>query len=339
MGGKRVLLKNLKMMTKTAKWFLVILVFFALIAIGIFFSYLTQKEIYNVKIGYLPITVSLPLFVALENGYFDDVDLNVTPIKFSNSNLIMESLVGESLDATSGVAYSTLLALESQQAGNFKVYSGSRETEKNFVNFLIVKNDSAVKKISDLKGKKIIIRTGIANKIYVSLILKEFNLTLDDIQLQQVDPSLIVQTFNSPAVDAVLDVEPAMTIILEEGLGRVLIENPRVKYVLNPFHNAGTVFSAKFLNEQPTNAKKIIAATNKAIDFIEENPQEAKLIMAKYLLLDKRIASKSNIYDFEKISEIDINDVQKLADIAYEKGEIIKKINVSHIFLTELEFK
>ena len=279
-----------------------------------------EKEI--VKIGYLPITASLPLFVAQENGYFQEEGLEAELVKAETSNIIMESLVSGNLDLTSAVAYSTLFPVESTAPGNFVVFSGVSETDDIFANFLLVKQDSDIQTVSDLKGKRIVTRSGAAMKTYTSLVLEKFGLSLTDVELQQVAPSLLVSTFNSPEVDAIYDVEPAMTVILESGNGKILEENPRVKYVLNPFPVAGTVFSTKFMENNPTTAEKIIKITEKAIDYINQNPETAKQLLTKYTPLNSDIASKTRLYKFDKLADIDKGSVQKLADIENSDNEI-----------------
>jgi len=303
-----------------------------IIIVGTIFVLLPKEnkvqEIKTVKIGYLPITASLPLFVAQENGYFQEEGLKAELVKAETSNIIMESLVAEKLDLTSSVAYSTLFPVESTAPGNFVIFSGVSETDDTFANFLLVKKDSDIQTVSDLKGKRIVTRSGAAMKIYTSLVLEKFGLSLTDIELQQVAPSLLVSTFNSPEVDAIYDVEPAMTVIIESGNGKILEENPRVKYVLNPFPVAGTVFSTKFAENNPSTAEKIIKITEKAIDYINQNPEVAKQIMTKYIPLELDIASKTRLYKFDKLTDIDKESVQKLAEIENPDN----KIDTSKLF-------
>ena len=307
-----------------------------IIIFGVFLVFSPKQEetqgIENIKIGYLPITASLPLFVAQEKGYFLEEGINAELIKFETSNNIIEALVAEKLDLTSSVAYSTLFPVESRSPRNFKIFSGISETEDTYANFLLVKKDSDIHSISDLKNKRILTRAGIAMKTYTALVLESFNLTLDDVELQQVSPSLLVQAFNSPEIDAIYDVEPTITVILENGFGKILEENPRVKYVLNPFPVAGAVFSNKFLNENPTIAKKITGVINKAIDDIEQNPNEVKKLMVKYTPLEEDLAIKVHLYRFDKLDSINQESIQKLADIHFERGDIDNKINISTLF-------
>ncbi|HLD06911.1 MAG TPA: ABC transporter substrate-binding protein [Candidatus Nanoarchaeia archaeon] len=312
---------------KNAKLFITILII-ALVVGAFFVFFPKQEEQKVVRIGYLPITASLPLFVAQENGYFLEEGLNVELVKAETSNIIMESLVSGKLDLTSSVAYSTLFPIESTDPGNFIIFSGVSETGDTFANFLLVKRDSDIRSILDLKGKRIVTRSGAAMKTYTSLVLEKFGLTLSDVVLQQVSPSLLISTFNSPEVDAIYDVEPAMTIILESGNGKILEENPRVKYVLNPFPVAGSVFSAKFVENNPSTAEKIAKITDKAIDYINQNPEEAKQILTKYTPLTSDIASKTRLYKFDKLAEIDKESVQKLTDIENPNNEI----TVSRLF-------
>jgi ABC-type nitrate/sulfonate/bicarbonate transport system substrate-binding protein len=114
-----------------------------------------------------------------------------------------------------------------------------------------------------------------------------------------------------------------------------LVDNPK-KYVLNPFPTAGAVFSVEFLRNNPTAAKKISDATDKAIDFIRQNPEEAKIIVTRYIPLDTNISIKSNLYEYEKLADINKSNVQKLADILFENKAIEGDVDVSPLFVSHL---
>jgi ABC-type nitrate/sulfonate/bicarbonate transport system substrate-binding protein len=69
------------------KKFLVVLVPLFLVAIFSPNRSMAQEE---VKIGYLTLVMSLPTFVALEKGYFQEQGLKVTATPFESGTLIVD---------------------------------------------------------------------------------------------------------------------------------------------------------------------------------------------------------------------------------------------------------
>ena len=53
----------------------------------------------KVKIGYLPLTISLPTFVAAEKGLFEQAGLKAELTRFESGTLIVGALVAGRIDA------------------------------------------------------------------------------------------------------------------------------------------------------------------------------------------------------------------------------------------------
>ena len=64
-------------------------------------SPMAQEE---VKIGYLTLVMSLPTFVALEKGYFQEQGLKVVNTPFESGTLIVDALVTGRIDVNAGSA-------------------------------------------------------------------------------------------------------------------------------------------------------------------------------------------------------------------------------------------
>ena len=323
-------------MEKTTKYGLFIILVVILLAGLLILNNGTNKtglliqdnEINKVKIGYLPLTASLPLFVAVEQGYFDDENVQVELIRFESSNLIMDSIIKGNLDGSGSVAYSTLFTIEEKSPNQFKIIDSNGETLENFVSFIIVKNLSEISEIKDLKGKQIITGPGLAGRAITETFLNKIGLTLDEVELIQVKYSLVPSTFIGSGADAVFIWEPYATIILNKNVGEVLVEGPRPKYVLNPYPASADTLSFDFIENHPDLTERYIRAIDKAVDFIRKNPDETKKILVKYTSLSEDIASKTSLYNYWKNDEINIDEIQNLADLMVKIHLLEKRVNV-----------
>lgn len=78
------------------------------------------------KIGYLPLTAGLPLYLALEKGYFKQAGLDVEAVKFSGEQQVVEELMaGRIQGATNGVDSSDLATGEITSPGLFKIIASN----------------------------------------------------------------------------------------------------------------------------------------------------------------------------------------------------------------------
>ena len=91
----------------------------------------------KIAIGFWPVASGLPLFVAVEKGYFQEAGLEVEAVKFANPNQVAEALIAGRLQGTgNGVASGALGLAEITSPGLFKIltsnpsnYSGSPSNE------------------------------------------------------------------------------------------------------------------------------------------------------------------------------------------------------------------
>ena len=66
----------------------------------------------EVKIGYLNLVISIPTFVALEKGYFQEQGLKVVNTPFESGTLLADALVAGRIDALGAVSIIPLWLVE-----------------------------------------------------------------------------------------------------------------------------------------------------------------------------------------------------------------------------------
>lgn len=292
----------------------------------------------HIRHGYTA-QIPQPVFIALQKGYFAEAGLDVELQPFSNSNLVLEAMSRGDLDVGGIISYSTLLAFENKSPDKLKIYHGFSETTNTGFSSLIVKKDSGITDPKQLRGKKIVMRTGLSSKSVAELVLTKIGLPPAEVEFVQVDYSLLVQTFAQPDIAAFLDIQPFATMIVEQGLGEVLIVSPRAKYIIDPYPLAGAVASTDFVTTNPEAYQKFRAAINKAIDFIDTNEPEARIIFQKYLDLAPNIAQKMPLGRYEKLVKIDHQAINKLADFEVEHKILDQKPDISGWFQDPWETK
>lgn len=291
-----------------------------------------KEEVYSLKIGYLPVTVDLPFFVAMENGYFTEEGLQVNAVRFEATTQLYNAMLSERIDAAAIGGLTALYGIETQRKEQFKIYALNANDETHYTDTLLVKKDSNITSPSQLKGKKIGTFPGTTIVVSTKLIMRKFNLSDMDYEIVQMPPHLQLQALETGQIDALMALEPTGTIAQQKGIGKVILKAPNAKYLINPFPGGAAAFKTSWVEQHPELALKIKRATERAIDFIRENPVGAKKTLPKYTGLDEEIALETLLCLYWKVEDADRDAVQKYADILYQEGIYKEKIDTSNFY-------
>ncbi len=288
-------------------------------------------------VAYLPLTANLPLFVALDQGYFEVNGVKVNAIEATSPNDIITGIVSGELDFAAVLAYSLLFPAANRFPGEFKFFSSSEENSKHFTASIIARKDSPINSPEDLRGKKIGVYTGLVQINFLKAMLIGMGIDPSEVEIIQISPRLQIQGLVSGEYDALSSTEPTVNIAKLRGIAKVVVENPRVKYIMNPFPSTAATVSTKLLKEDPEGAAGVIRALELAVDFINTHPEEAKKILPKYTPIPKEIANEVladlKLFKYSKIGEENRLNVQRFADFFFENGLLEKRIgDVNRLF-------
>ncbi len=276
------------------------------------------------KAAYLPLTANLPLFVALDQGYFEERGLKVEAIEATSPNDIMTGLVAGEVDFAAVLAYSLLLPASQRFPGAFQLFSGCEETPHHFTSSIVTALDSPIESIQDLRGKKIGVYTGLVQINFLRAILAGAGIPESEVEIVQISPRLQLQGLLSGDYDALSSTEPTVNIGLARGLVKVIAENPRVRYILNPFPSTAAPIATRLLEEDPLAAANVVIALEKAIDFIRSNPDEAKRSLMNYTPIPEELGAEVlnslKLFRYTKLGEENRLNVQRFADFLSDAG-------------------
>jgi NitT/TauT family transport system substrate-binding protein len=291
------------------------------------------KTVQSIRVGYVPVLVNLPLFVALEEGFFQKHGLNVEAIEVQSPNNIIEGMATGRLEAAGVLAFPVLFSAETKYPGEIKIFATADETELDYVSAILVRRNSSIKTPEDLKGKRIGVYTGLTQVLFLKGIVSGMGLDPErDIEIVEIEPRLQIQGLEAGQYDALSTVEPYSTMAELNGVCDVLIANPRVKYLQNPFPSVATPLSKDFIENNPEAARAYLSAMRDAIDFIRKNPQKAKSYLAKYTPVSGEIAGKTRLPRFNQFGEEDRVAIQENADWMLDYKLISKAVNASSMF-------
>ena len=287
----------------------------------------------EIKLAYIPYSADLPFFVAMDKGYFTKRGLNITPIKCKNSSEALDLVLANKAVGAMGNSFSVLFSIQAKNSNIIKLINVSTETEEldRFTGFILVKSDSELKGVKNLKNKKIGTGKGASQLLWVQLYL--MNLGLDpkkDVFIEQEGSESLLDALHSGQLDAIFIFEPYASIGISKGIAKILAPFFR-KSIINPFPAGGATISKEFYKKYPKAANLLIEALDEAIELINSNPEEAKLSLINYTPLEKEFALKSQIYYWWTSKDVKHEPIQKLADILTDNKLLKTEINIQQM--------
>ncbi len=284
----------------------------------------------TVRIGYLNITASLPLFIAEDKGFFADEGIKFQSLPIATSNQLVDAIAANNLDAFIESSAVPVLAVELQSPGRLKVFSVSAITKKAPFDSLLVKDSSSINKLSDLAGKKIGVFPGSTATTLLKKYLADKGVNTSGVTFTPVPPQNQLTALQSGSIDVLHAYEPTTAIALTHG-GVRQIDGSVYAEMLDPNPQGVAVVSNKFLQEHSAIASKLIRALERAMIFMRDHDAESRQIMAKRLGLDKAVADRSVFLYMLPSKEIDPVVFQKYADMLTNLGELKGSVAVNQM--------
>ena len=284
-----------------------------------------------VKIGYNQLRISLPVFVAQEKGFFQKNNLNVELEMFDTAQPMVDALCGGKIDVAGYSAFPIVFNAQLRSKKELYYSTVLMEDDAHPLSMFVVKKDSPIKTISDLKGKNIGILPTFAYKVWLELILQKNGIKPEDVTIIQVAPAMTPSALESKNIDVAFTNDPAVTTCIQKGIGRLLFPEAMVpKYMWSPFPFASFNMTREFVDKNPDTARKILRSLDEAIDFINTNQQEAKKIMADFIPEVQRpfVEHYPDAF-FKKSTEFSVQDLLKIEEAYRDQGIIKDKLDLS----------
>jgi len=289
-----------------------------------------KKQNPSVRIGYLNIVTNLALFVAEEKGFLKDEGIEYKTIPVDSSNQIVDDIVAGNLDCFTGASAVPVLAAELRSPGKLKVFSVSEITQQQPFDALLVKEDSPLKTLSDLAGKRIGVFPGSTATNLLKKYLGDKGVDTSAATFVDMAPANHLAALNEGSVDAIFAYEPTIAVALSKGGVRQL-HGSVYAAMLSPNPISVSVVSTAFLQKYPETASKVIRTLERAMDYMKEQDEESRQILATQMKLSKEAASSCVFLYMLGHEQIDSAIFQSFADMLTGLGELEGHIKVESL--------
>jgi NitT/TauT family transport system substrate-binding protein len=217
----------------------------------------------HVKVGFVPVSIFSPVFVALEKGYYAEQGLDVELEPFAGGpDPIILTGSGELDFAAIGAgpafwnAAATGLPVEI-------VAPGHAEGSPVATPLMISKqscDSGAITGVADLQGKKVSVNARGATEYWLAQALGTAGLTLDDVDLQVLPFPDAVAALASGAVDAAMVGEPLATKAEQDGIAVRLLSD----FPVQDIQPTAIIGNKDFVGANPEAAQGFVTAYLKA---------------------------------------------------------------------------
>ncbi len=273
----------------------------------------------TVKIGYLPSDHDAALFVADQQGLYEEKNISVELVQFNNGGDLMTAMASGDVD----VGYVGISPVLSSVAAGVpaKVISAAQVEGSG----IVVTDDSGISSGSDLAGKTIA-TPGEASiqHVLLSYYLKQNGLSLDDINESAMKVPSINDALKTNNIPGAITFQPYVSIAEANDNIEVLADSSEIL----PGHPCCVVVASEdFLNNNEDTAKEIIAIHENATAFINDNiangtTDEVVKLLPEDIVTDADVEAES-LESFPFISGLDESyktNVQAFQQLEVELG-------------------
>lgn len=293
-------------------------------------------ELEPVKIGYLRITTSLATFVAQDKGLFEQEGLKAELIPFDSGTAITDALIAGRIDVIATNAITGIWFVAQSAPDRFKIFlTYGTPSLENPTFVAIVKKDSPLKTLKDLKGKKVGTYPGASSVALAKAIIRT-QMDPGTVIYTELPPPNLISALAAGQIDAFFAPEPMGMMARSQGVGRDLVKEPLgLLGIKEGFAGAAHCFSTKFIQENPERAKKVKAAFYKAADLINKDKDAYRPLLVKYIGITEPVAKKVPLQYWIKIEALNKESTQKYFDLLYKEGAYQKWVDTTKLYYEE----
>src|SRR6201995_1886178 len=277
----------------------------------------------KVPVGVFPISSSLPYFVALDLGYFKDLNIEPQTITLMGGPPNVAALMTNQIEVAAVLVTLEGLNANAKKPGVAMYVAMHSQTATYKMEQFVVRSGltDKVKTLADFKGMKLMSAPGPANVNTAKGILAKVGLKDGDYTIDQHDMGQHVNAMKAGTFDGGYTLEPSASMMIKAGVARSLEAGVISKYILGDdkadAYAAGCAMTSDFIQKRPDVAKRFAAAWSKAIAFINSNPEEARKYLANNTFTPENVVDMVSMLGYVMAGDMtakQIGDLQKLAD-------------------------
>jgi NitT/TauT family transport system substrate-binding protein len=239
----------------------------------------------KVTIAYSTSFSAVLVHIAFTKGYFGEEGLDATPQPHASGKEALQSVLEGKADiATVGNTPIVFAIMGGKKITTLAVIETSNRNEA-----IVARRDQGIAKPLDLKGKKIGLTLGTTGDFFADSLLLAHGIDRKHVKIIDLKPNEMAAALGMGKVDAVSAWNPTATQ-LKKKLG-----SKGIVFLGESIFTEMFCVSAgqEYVKNNPVAIKKVLRALLQAETFVQQQPEEARCLVAEFIKTDKVILDET----------------------------------------------
>ena len=254
--------------------------------------------------------------------------------EFTSGLPLLEALNLDNLDISADVA--DTVPVFAQAAGADLTFV-AQEAPSPAAQAIVVREDSPLKSVADLKGKKIGFAKAAGAHYLLIAALEKAGLSFRDIDPAYLTPADGRAAFERGAIDAWVVWDPFLAAAQRQAKVRVLADGTGIASYQRYY-----LASTKFAKGRPDVLRVVYAELEKTGKWVKQNPKEAAALLSPVWGLDAATIEQANArrsYAVRPVLAEALTEQQRIADAFFAEKLLPRKINALDVALFQPSLK
>lgn len=277
-------------------------------------------------VGYLPVTCHLTCPVT-DFASSRNPNYRFLSQRFTDFPTMAESFKSGKLKAAFFIAPMAMKIREQGVKAKI-VYLGHRDGST-----VIVRKDSTIKNLKDLKNKKFAVPSRYSNQyLVIRKLMKDQGVNPEDIQFVEIPPPEMPSALAGKSIDAYFVGEPHAAKSELNGVGRVLYH---AKDIWPKFISCVLVVSEELIKSDPDVVRELVVGIAESGEWAETHREKAAALVAPYYRQDEKLLHYVLTTPGDRVSYRQLTpseaEIKVIHDMALEAGLLQKPIILSEL--------
>jgi NitT/TauT family transport system substrate-binding protein len=278
-----------------------------------------KPETTTLRVGVIPIADVAPLYLGIEQGFFEDQQLTIEPQLAEGGAAITPAVL--SGDFQIGFSNTVSLLIAASKDLPVTIISqgvlGGKTEDEAWADLLVLK-DGPIKEPKDLEGKTIAVNT-LKNVCEVTIRASLADMGVDDSTLKFTEVPFpdMNAALEAERVDGACVVEP---FVSQGKAGKARGIDP---FYVNtaPDLTVATYFTSKqYAEENPEVVDRFVTAMEQSLEYAQNNPDAVRDILGEYTQIPPEVAAKIKLPQWR--SDLTLPTIERLSQLSLEYGLI-----------------
>jgi NitT/TauT family transport system substrate-binding protein len=283
-------------------------------------------EAVTLKIGVIPIADVAPLYLGIDQGFFEEENLTVEPeLAAGGADIVPAVMSGSNQIGFSNVVSEMLAASEGLPIQIVSQGVLGAESDADAWSKVLVSGDSDIQEPADLAGKKIAVNT-LKNigEVTIRATLEDAGVDISALEFVEIPFPDMLAALDEGQVDAAWEVEPFVTA--GEGAGDRAIIAPYEGTA--PSLTVATYFATSdYIEENPDVIDRFVRAMQKSLKFAQSNPDEVRRIVGTYTEIPGEALAAMNLPQWGP--DLTVDTIETVGALMVQYGFVDEEPDVS----------